>query len=197
MKKIMGILIATLLLSVNCFAQKINGELEVRVGGNFQFTPVLGELSDYVSSSIGGGIKAEIDLPVYISDVLEIGVPVNAGFGGNPIKNDLLKSMFNIQFSSGIYGRIMLFDDNFIIQPELDYGMVLTLPTVNKTYPNELDSVYADQSIQFVLGFRYAPQAIDFGMLEFELAPLYTLCLENNNLVHYLGGRLGVMIRVF
>lgn len=197
MRKIFGIILAVLLFTSAGYSQKINGEFEFRLGGNFQYMPVLGELSNYSSSSIGGGVKAEFDLPVFISDIFEIGIPVNASFGANLLKTDLLKSMMNMQFTSGFYGRFTLLYGNLIIQPELDYGLALTLPKVNPLYPNEMASVYADQSFQVVVGFRYAPEEIDFGLMEFELAPVYTLCIENKKLVHYIGGKVGVMFRVY
>lgn len=197
MKKIFGIIFTLLLINGGIFAQKANGEFEVRTGAYFQYKPVLGKLGEYVSSNLDGSIKGEFDLPVSISDVFEIGVPVNIGFGVNPVKSELLNSMINFSINSGIYGRIKLFDGNFVIQPELDYGIVLFLPEVNSKYPNELNSVYVDQTLSLCLGFRYVPQTLNDGMMEFEFAPIYSLGFENNELAHFLGGKLGVMIRIY
>lgn len=200
MKKLLGILFTGLLLTSFITAQEIDindSNKGIRVGADVKWQPVLGELSNYVSSSIGGGIVAEFDLPVLDVENIVLGIPVHADFGVNPVKSELLKSMMNAQISSGIYGRFLLLDNEFIIQPELNYGISMVFPSVVPGNGNELDAIYVDQMLQFSLGFRYAPKAINDGFMEFELAPVYTLCLENANVVQAVGGRLGVLFKIY
>lgn len=193
MKKIFSIILAGLIFTGLGFSQ----ESGMRTGGFFNLQPVLGEMNDYISMSIGGGIAAEFDLPLKTSGI-KIGIPVNVGFNANPSKVPELSSIFNIQTTSGIYVRFPLLENNFIIQPALNYGVLMNCPIKNSGYKDsELSSIYIDNLIQFEVSFRYAPQQLKEGAFEFFLTPVYAFAPVKNSIIHYAGAKLGVMYRIF
>lgn len=172
-----------------------NGDkIGLRVGAYGGFQPVLGGLADYVSVSLGGGISGEYDI-ITFSDI-NITAGASAHVGGNVglLKTDLVSSLFNMQVLAGAYVRVPILDTGFYVQPEIDYGITANFPKVNPEYAgNTLKNCYLDQTIQLALGVRYNPSFAD-GMLEFEVTPVYTLCTEKGNMLHYVGARVGVMM---
>ena len=177
---------------------------DMKVGVYGSMTPALGELGNYVSSSLGGGVAFEMGMPLYIGeDAPEImnifkrfGFSAHVSGNSNPVKNDLLSSMWNLQATLGIYVRLDLPVSGLAVVPEVDYGMIMNFPKANPAYGNTLASLYVDQLVQFGIGIRYAPPSLLDRKLEFEVAPTYTLCTEKGNMLQYAGGRVGVLYRI-
>lgn len=202
MKKLLLSLGLSIFLLGSVFAQEeaaapaYNNNFSFRLGAEAVVQPVLGDLKDYIGLSYGGGLKAEFDLPIVLPEVIDLGIPVSIYGFGNTIKDDVLSSVASLQLSTGFYVRINLANNNFVLQPELDYGMAMYFPKANPAYGNTLNTVYIDQIVQFGLGFCYVPQNVMEGDLEFTFTPLYCLSLEKEYLGHYLGAKLGVFLRL-
>lgn len=166
--------------------------LRAGVYGGFQ--PTIGGLSEFVFGTMGGGVGVEYDIITIPDTDIAVGASVHAGANIGFIKSDLISSLVNVQAFGGAYVRIPIGMSGFIIQPGLEYGITANFPKVNEEYPgNELKSCYWDQTVQAAVSVRYSPAALD-GLLEFEAAPVYTLCTEKSEVLHYIGVRIGVMV---
>lgn len=171
-------------------------EFQLRIGPYFNYMPVIGSLSNHVKDGLGGGIVMEMDLPVKTPQWIKIGVPIRVVANYHLLKNPALELFVSSQISTGIYARFLLANNNFIIQPELDYGVNLSFARADSYNSDALKPVYIDQCIQASVAFKYAPQQLKKVQMEFELAPTFTLSPVANDLVMYYGARAGVLFRI-
>lgn len=205
MKKILGAFLFFVLLNISAFSQdsenmssssKSQNPVTMKAGGFFNFEPVLGTLSDYVVSNIGGGLSYEIGFSVF--PAIDIGASLHIAGNGTSLKKenaDLFSYIWNTKFYAGGFVRIPFGKSGFVFQPEIDWGFVFYFPKANQEYVNSLDSVYADQILQIAASFRYVNPNVLNELLEFELSPIYSFSPEKNAAVHHLGFRVGVLYR--
>lgn len=186
MKKALITLIMALSLSGIVFAQ----QFRIGLTGGYQFA--LGDIQNFVSSSAGGAVKGEFDLPLQLPPALRLGISAKVGGAMNVVNNDLLLSMWNVESTAGVYARLLMAGGAFVLQPELAFGAQMNFPSANPEYDNHIQPMYADALIQLQLGLRFAPQKVMKGKLEFSLTPVYSLNLEKETLVHYAGATAGI-----
>ncbi len=167
-----------------------------RSGGFFSYEPTVGALREFVSCSIGGGLEYELGFPLL--GIFEIGPAAHFSVNGNLISDDRLTSMMNLKADIGCFFRIPLWKSGFVFSPELDYGILVYFPKANSRYTNadSIKTAYVDQLIQIGLGFRYSHKKILDGNLEFEITPFYLFSAEQEDLIHYIGFRTGVLYRI-
>lgn len=202
MKKFFTLLFVVLLTS-QVFAQT-EGEKkpsfikDIRAGANFGFEPALGDLSEFVFSTIGGGASVEVGIPLFpsVDNFLlnNFGVSFRTAFNGAIMKDTNIGSLFNMRFILGAYTRIPV-GDFVTIVPEIGYGVAVNFPGVRNTDIGTVNSCYADQIIEVGVGVRFTHEKLLNGDLEFEFTPTYMLCPETNNAAHYLGARIGALYR--
>lgn len=205
MKKLAAIFLSFSLVCVAVNAQ--SGQQEnatskskissLAIGGFFNFEPAVGDLSDYMSSAIGGGLNFEMGLPIAKIPLLNnFGLSFKMAVNGALMKDTVIDSLFNMRFILGAYTKIPLGSDSINFVPEINYGVALYFPKVAPDADSSyVKSVYADQVIQLGLGFRFTNQKMLKGNLELELTPTYTLSPEEDALVHYFGVRAGFMYK--
>lgn len=196
-------LIFVVLLTSQVFAQtevekKPSFIKDVRVGVNAGFEPALGDLSEFVFSTIGGGASVEVGIPLFpkINNFLlnNFGVSFRTAFNGAIMKDTNIASLFNMRFILGVYTRIPL-GNVVTLVPEIGYGIAVNFPGLKNKDAGIVQPCYADQVIQVGVGVRFAHEKLLNGNLEFEITPTYTLCPETNNAAHYLGARIGALYR--
>lgn len=200
MKKIIITILVALSVMSASFAQEAaensskgaSDTANIRIGGIFNYEACGGTLGNYISGNIGGGFTAEFDLGIPLPSFMELGISGKILANGGLLKDDLLLSMMSIQVVPGFYCRLYLLNNNLIIQPEIGYGIQVNFLKDNPVYNNKIDKVYLDQLVEVSLGIRFAPQAFLDGNMEFGLTPFYILCPEQNEAVHYFGGRFGI-----
>ncbi|MCR5698524.1 MAG: hypothetical protein K6G52_02655 [Treponemataceae bacterium] len=170
--------------------------LSHRVGGYVSYEPVLGPLHQFVFCSIGGGAEYELGFPFL--KVFEIGPAVHFGINDNIITDERLSFMMNLKFDVGCFFRITFGKSGFVLSPEFDYGLLVYFPKISEGYSSSgsFSGVYVDQLIQIGVGVRYSHEKILNGNLEFELTPTYLFSAEQENLIHYLGFRLGALYKI-
>lgn len=202
MKKFFTLLFVVLLTS-QVFAQtevetKPSVIKDIRAGVNIGFEPALGDLSEFVFSTIGGGASVEVGIPLFpsVDNFLlnNFGVSFRTAFNGAIMKDTNIESLFNMRFILGAYTRIPV-GDLVTIVPEIGYGVAVNFPGVRNNNAGIVKSCYADQIIEVGVGVRFAHENLLNGNLEFEFTPTYTLCPEENNAAHYLGVRIGALYR--
>lgn len=205
MKKLAAIFLSFSLVCVAVNAQ--SGQQEstssnskisfLAIGGFFDFEPAVGDLGDYMSCAIGGGLNFEMGLPIAKIPLLNnFGLSFKMAINGALMKDTVIDSLFNMRFILGAFTKIPLGSQSFYFVPEINYGVALYFPKVAPDADSSyVKSVYADQLIQLGLGFRFTNQKMLKGNLELELIPTYTLSPEEGALVHYFGVRAGFMYK--
>lgn len=211
MKKLLLITCAFSLLSFISFAQDAvssdsapdvkNGTekakiiSDFRIGGFFNFEPAVGDLSNYVFSSIGGGFSLEAGIPITddIPVLNTFGIALRGTFNTGLMKETHVNSLFNMRYMVGAYSRIPLPGEMFTFMPEFDYGIALNMPKSTSPY---VKPFYADQVMQLALGLGFSHKNMLKGNLEFDFTPTYTLSPEKNTIAHYIGFRFGVVYKV-
>ncbi len=198
MKKFLLISFLALAVSGMLYAEtsdNSSGESGLSLGAFVEYQPAMGPLADYVEASFGGGVVVEYILPFLSNDGFSLGISGHVSGNVNPVSSELLSFMWNIKGAAGIFAKIHLGQTAFYLVPEVSYGAVINFPTTNPKYENELAAMYVDQMIQVAAGIRFNPSFLG-GKLEFEAAPVYTLCTEQTEMVHYLGARVGFLIKL-
>jgi len=177
-----------------------NFSLPLKVGGYFDFTPVVGRLSNYFGTNLAGGIEVEFNLPIPVASespaaflLDNLGVSGRISMGGYTVKDDVFSGMMNMKFLAGVFTIIPIGSSNFSFIPDLSFGLLLNMPKLNPDYLNDVSSVYCDQCFQLSLGVRYSHWNFVNGKLEFELAPEYGIALEKGGAIQYIGFRAGVL----
>lgn len=178
--------------------------LPLKVGGYFDFNPVLGKLTNYFGINMGGGIAVEYNLPISVSEDLSLGFLLeNLGISGRfSIGNYTRKnktespftSMLNLRFQAGVFTVIPISNFGLSFVPDISLGAILNMPKLNPEYNNSLPkNIYCDMLMTISLGGRYANENLLEGKLEFELSPEYSIAFEKGNTLHYLGFRFGIL----
>lgn len=167
-----------------------------RIGAAFPVQSAVGDLNQFAGLHLGPGVQGEYDLNISLPDYLKLGVSAKFMMNFGFLKDDILLSMWNMQLAPGFYARFVLLDGNFIIQPELSYGLQLNFLKKNDEYNNKVDNVYLDQIIEFAVGFRYVPQNLLDGRLEFGITPFYALCPEAGYIAQYAGADIFMFYRL-
>lgn len=176
---------------------------DMRAGAFFNFEPAAGDLSEFISSTMGGGasFEAGIPLPLFSENTVvhsllnNFGASFRMAFDGGLMKDTNVDSIFSMRYTLGAYTRIPLPGNMFSIVPEIDYGIVLNFPKASGDGAKYVETVYADQILQFGAGVRFSHQKMAKGNLEFELTPTYSLSPESGSTLHYIGFRFGALYK--
>lgn len=158
---------------------------DFRLGLTAGYSPVFGEMKNYINGNFGGGVSTELDILPFLG----AGIFVDGNI--NPVISEKLKSVWNLHAGAKLYGRFNVISDLYL-QPELGYGVILYFPQKAANITGNLNKCYADQLIQIGVGIRYAPQSILNGALEIEICPYYILSPENGAVNNFAGGRIGI-----
>jgi len=177
------------------FAQDSKEVVPVRIGGYGQVQPVTGPLGEYIKLNAGGGFAVEAGLP--LDWKVELGFLAGSSFYVNPVKDETLESVMNVQMYGGVYCSVPFGVSGFSFRPELDYGAAVFIVKPSAlAASNILKNCYVDQIITFNAGFRYFNPAMAKGRLEFELAPVISVTPEKGSAGIFAGGRIGIFYRV-
>lgn len=171
-----------------------DGDSVLRVGGAFSWQAAMGDLNDFVSNYLGGGMEAEYDLPLL--PVMKPGFSVKVRGNSGFLKDDILSYLWNLQLAPGIYARFEFFNNQVVIQPGLNYGVQLNFPKANSKYNNKLDKVYADQMLEGSLSLRFSPANLLNGKIELGVTPFYVFGPEKNSSAHYAGAELLILYKL-
>lgn len=207
MKKILALLLTFSISFGICCAQEAedvntaeseNGKYlgfikDMSAGAFFNFEPAAGELSEFVMSSIGGGVSFEAGIPLPFLE--NFGVSFRMTFDGGIMNDPIIDSLFSMRYTIGAYTKIPLPGNMFSIVPEIDYGLVFYFPEASGDVAKYLKNVYVDQILQLGAGIRFSHPVILNGNLEFEFTPTYSLSPESGSSVHHIGFRIGVLYK--
>ena len=162
------------------------------VGAYFNYEYFMGSLSHYVSSGMGGGFIYEATFRLPLN--LRVGPAAHIGFNYDTTVAEQLTSMMNLSGDIGAVLRVPVMQTGLTICPEVDYGVMAFLPSVDEEYSGSVDikNIYADMFVKAALGIRFSHEKVLGKKLEFELAPTYTFSLEKTGYTHLVGGRFSV-----
>ena len=159
-------------------------------GPYFKADFATGKWQKYISSAIGGGLSAEYTFPLNLT-IFDFGVTLKSDAEVYIPKNNLVKSGFDITVSAGAFIRLPFALGNLTaaFEPELLYGMVF-----HNLKTEELENVaslYTDQFLCLSAGLRLTIPKLE--LLEAEVAPQFTLTMENSNVILEPGLRIGAI----
>lgn len=217
MKKYFCALIAFFAVTFCSFAQIYQDDRniwysDIRIGGYFDYEGALGTASEFTYCALNLGVSGEIEIPLTIPDswpealyfLGNFGLSAHVDGGYNPVKTDLLTSIWNVRAYIGAFNRINFYFTGWPewmkginIQPEIGYGMMAVFPKANPAHSNKLSAGYVDQLIHFSCGLRYSSENILDDCIEFELTPVFTLCPEKNDVLDFVGFRIGALYKIY
>ena len=152
----------------------------------------LGDWGDYAKTNIGGGLAAEYTLPHFLPLSIDLGASFRFEFAHTLPKSDTtLKSHNEIRAAAGLFFRIpfAIGGCTLALQPEVAVGA--SLNNTEGQNGAKASGWYTDTLIMVAPSVRFVPPAEALSHIEFEIAPLWTMSLEDSNTVNNIGFRLG------
>lgn len=191
MKKILLALILVF-FSINIFANEMAEEALVsedrdgiELSTYFTNRYALGDMAKFAAADLGAGFAVEYDFPF----LPVMGVSGRAGVVGVIPKSPRPSGWTAVSFTGGVFANLPL-TDFLTFRPELAYGAIINMLKIDG-----IKNVFVDQLIQVAVSFRIAPELFKKSGFSIEVAPVYSLQTEKNDVLNYLGFRAGVNYR--
>ncbi len=183
-----SVLILALICCCNLHAETPPRGFSATVFGEGIFP--IDEYATYTTVNAGGGLSFEYTIPHELG-LFSYGIVAQGLYDFAFIPADSpLASVHTVSPSAGMFG-LFSFRAGTIrlsIHPQVTYGVIFSF--IKAKDGATLRDVYVNQVAEASLGFRFSlPKgAWDF---ELELSPVYRMIINQNDLLHQLGARLG------
>jgi hypothetical protein len=164
-------------------AAQDDGDIGYSVDGYLQNIYPVGTYSDYVSTSIGAGVQANLEMPQLLGFLPFVAVDYSYGFTAA----SHLDRIQDIGFTAGTGYAIELTPEITLV-PELGYGLLLHIAEGTLGGEPDSSSLYSDQVVRASVKGLYALNE----RLELFASPTYMLFLESGDVGMQVGGQLGV-----
>ena len=177
--------------AVTIFAQENQESNEKSIWNSFDAGAYIvngyaaGPLADYITGTLGMGIAVDYKTPLPF-----LGVRGTFDVEGGFVKRSDIDSLCNVSLGGGAWAEFPyeVGGATLSVRPEFDYGLIFEFISSSKS---NVKSSYVDQFFELACVVRYAPLKLQDLGLNFEAAPFFKFCPQDENVANYIGIRLG------